>query len=119
VSVSTPTAGLAADPQVNETLANSCADCHSDRASGPWNARLAPSYLFGKNKARAVLNFSNWLKLDAKQRRAMASAIASTVDGGTMPPGDYEFLHPSAKLSDEQKKLVIQWASQQMTLPAH
>jgi cytochrome c553 len=118
-SVSAPTNSLAADPQVNATFAKSCSDCHSDQGSGPWNAKIAPSYLFGANKARAVLNFSNWSTLDVKQRNSMASAIAAAVDSGSMPPGDYDFFHPSAKLSDEQKKLVLQWTSQQMALPAH
>jgi hypothetical protein len=49
----------------------------------------------------------------------MASTIAAVVDNGSMPPGDYDFFHPSAKLSDEQKKLVLQWTAQQKALPAH
>jgi Haem-binding domain len=113
------TNSLSADPQVCEILATSCFDCHSDQGSGPWNAKLAPSYLFGANKARSALNFSNWWNLDGKQRRAMASTIAAVVDSGSMPPGDYDFFHPSAKLSDEQKELVLQWTSQQKALPAH
>jgi len=113
------TDNLIADPQVYEILATSCFDCHSDRGSGPWNAKLAPSYLFGANKARAVLNFSNWSTLNEKQRKVTASAIATVVDSGSMPPGDYDFFHPSAKLTDEQKKLVLQWTSQHTALPAH
>jgi hypothetical protein len=61
--VATPPAStdtLAADPQVHEILAHSCFDCHFDSANGPWNAKLAPSYLFGAHKAQEVLNFSNW-----------------------------------------------------------
>lgn len=118
-SGSAPTDGLAADPQAYETLANSCFDCHSDRGSGSWSAKLAPSYLFGAHMGREVLNFSNWASLDVKQRNAMASEIAAVVDSGSMPPRDYDFFHPSAKLSDAQKKFVLQWTSQQMTLPAH
>jgi hypothetical protein len=116
---SAPTDSFAADPQVYEILSNSCFDCHSDQGSGSWNARFAPSYLFGANKGRAVLSFSSWSTLDVKQRSAMASAIAAVVDNGSMPPGDYDFFHPSARLSDKQKKLVLQWASQQIVLPAH
>ncbi|MGA8060447.1 MAG: heme-binding domain-containing protein [Candidatus Binataceae bacterium] len=116
---SAPTDSLVADQQVYKTLANSCFDCHADRGSGSWNARLAPSYLFGANKGREVLNFSNWATLDVKQRNAMASKIEAVVDSESMPPADYDFFHPSAKLSDAQKKLVLQWSSQQIALPAH
>jgi mono/diheme cytochrome c family protein len=116
---SAPTDSLAANQQVYEILTNSCFDCHSDRGSGSWSAKFAPSYLFGAQKARKVLNFSNWATLDVKQRKAMASAIATVVDSGSMPPGDYNFFHPSAKLSDEQKRLVLQWTTRQVALSAH
>jgi len=110
---------LAADPQVVDVLGTSCFDCHSDQGSGPWNAKIAPSYLFGAHKAREVLNFSTWSTLDVKQRSAIAAAITTAVNSGSMPPGDYAFLHPSAKLDDEQKKLVTQWGAAQTALPAH
>jgi Haem-binding domain len=116
---SAPADSLTADPRVDEILANSCFDCHSDRGSGSWSAKFAPSYLFGANKGRAALNFSNWTTEDAKQRGAMASLIAAVVDNGSMPPGDYVVFHSSAKLDDEQKKLVLEWTSQQKPLPAH
>lgn len=116
---SAPTDSLAANPQVDGILKNSCFDCHSDHGNGSWSAKFAPSYLFGAHKARKVLNFSNWATLDVKQRKAMASAIAAVVDRGSMPPGDYDFFHPSAKLSDEQKRLVLQWTTQQIALSAH
>ncbi|HEY2104849.1 MAG TPA: heme-binding domain-containing protein [Candidatus Binataceae bacterium] len=114
-----PAAGFATDPQVNEILANSCFDCHSDRGSGSWSAKFAPSYLFGGNKGRDALNFSNWASADPKQRSAMASLIGAVVESGSMPPGDYVFFHPSAGLDDDQKKLLLQWTEQQKLLPAH
>jgi Haem-binding domain len=115
----TSTAGPTADQQVNEALATSCGDCHSDHGSGPWNAKIAPSYLFGATKARKALDFSDWTDLDATQRHAAAVAIAAEIEDGSMPPGDYEFLHPSARLSPMQKRQVLEWTSQQAALPAH
>jgi heme-binding protein len=111
--------GPAADPQVDAALDNSCFDCHSDRGANTWNAKLTPSYLFAASDARKALNFSDWATLDAQQRRALSSAIASEVASGSMPPGDYTFLRPSAELSDQQKRILSQWTAQQMTLPAH
>src|ERR1700686_4733329 len=96
---SDPMDSLTANPQVYKILTNSCFDCHSDRGSGSWSAKFAPSYLFGAHNARKVLNFSNRASLNVKQRKAMVSAITAVVDSGSMPPGDYDFLHPSAKLS--------------------
>jgi hypothetical protein len=64
---SAPMDSLAANPQVYEILTNSCFDCHSDRGSGSWSAKFAPSYLFGAHKARKVLNFSNRLADGVRQ----------------------------------------------------
>jgi uncharacterized membrane protein len=110
---------IAADPQVHEVLVNSCFDCHSDQGSGSFSAKFAPSYIFGAGKAREVLNFSDWSTLDSRQRGTAAAEVAAAIDKGTMPPGDYDFFHPSATLSDEEKKLVAQWASHLSAVPAH
>lgn len=104
---------LTADVQVRQALARACFDCHSDQKPGAWNARLAPSYLFGGDKARRALNFSDWAMYRPQQRRAEVAAIGKVVQDGSMPPGDYDFFHPSAKLSIEQKQLLLHWVSQQ------
>lgn len=66
-SQSASTDSLAADPQVHEILATSCFDCHSNSGSGPWNAKLAPSYLFGAHKA---LRSAEFLELAHAQDKA-------------------------------------------------
>ena len=91
----------------------SCFDCHSDQKPPAWNARLAPSYLFGVDKARRALNFSEWPAYAVRQRRAELEAIAKVVEDGSMPPGDYDFVHPAANLSAEQKRALVEWASAQ------
>jgi len=35
-------------------------------------------------------------------------SIDFQVNGGTMPPPDYLILHPEARLSDQEKKQIIQ-----------
>jgi uncharacterized membrane protein len=107
------------DPQVREILVNSCFDCHADEGSGSFTAHFAPSYLFGAGKAREALNFSQWSAMNPKQQREMATEVAKVVESGSMPPGDYDFFHPSASLSDDQKQLIAQWAARQQVVPAH
>jgi cytochrome c553 len=111
-------AGVTADPQIRNLLVTSCFDCHSDQAPAAWNARLAPSYLFGADKARRVLNFSEWQSYGARKRMEL-EAIAKVVSDGSMPPGDYDFVHPAAKLSTEQKKALLEWVSAQNGVPSH
>jgi uncharacterized membrane protein len=107
------------DPQVREILVNSCFDCHANEGSGSFSAKFAPSYLFGASKAREALNFSDWSEFNPTQQREAATEVAKVVESGSMPPGDYDFFHPSAGLSDDQKQLIAQWAARQQTIPAH
>jgi mono/diheme cytochrome c family protein len=110
---------LAADPQVRDVLVNSCFDCHGNQGSGSFTAKFAPSYLFGAGKAREALNFSDWSAMDPKQQREAAAEVAKVIESGSMPPGDYDFFHPSAELSSDQKQLIAQWAAHQEAVPAH
>jgi hypothetical protein len=111
-------APLAADPEVRDALVSACFDCHSDEKPGAWNARLAPSYLFGRAKARQVLNFSDWPAYDSQRKQVELEAIGKVVADGSMPPGDYDFIHPGAKLTAAQKQILLQWVSRE-TAPAH
>jgi hypothetical protein len=104
---------LIAEPQVHQALAQACFDCHFDGKPAAWNARLAPSYLFGADKARQALDFSDWSTYSPRRRRAELEAISKVVQDGSMPPADYDFFHPGAKLSAEQKQLQLQWVSRQ------
>ncbi len=115
-----PTAGsgFTVNPQIRELLVNSCFDCHSNERPAAWNARLAPSYLFGLDKARQVLNFSEWSAYPAQRRRAELETIAKVVADRSMPPGDYDFVHPRATLTAEQRQLLLGWASSP-TVSAH
>lgn len=99
------------DPQVRDALAAACFDCHSEQGNVAWNARLAPSYLFGKSAALNSLNFSKWGGYNAQKRKAEYAQISQAVADGQMPPGDYELLHPAAKLSAADKSLVLEWAA--------
>jgi hypothetical protein len=101
------------DPQVRDALASACFDCHSNEEPAIWNARLAPSYLFGVDQARQVLNFSDWPTYSSQRKRAELEAISKVLADGSMPPRDYDFVHPGAKLSDAQKHILLQWVSRQ------
>ncbi|MGH7987515.1 MAG: heme-binding domain-containing protein [Candidatus Binataceae bacterium] len=103
---------VSSNPEVERTLKTSCFDCHSDQHSTPWNAKLAPSYLFGANNARKALDFSDWGGYSANRRSADKAAIAKVVKDDSMPPGDYDFLHPSARLTAEQRSELLQWAKE-------
>jgi hypothetical protein len=97
-------------PIVNDAFANSCAGCHTDDHAVPWSEKIAPSYLFGAEKARRTLNFDQWRAYDAGRQAAERTAIATAITQGTMPPADFLFLRSSGKLTDAEKLAILEWA---------
>jgi hypothetical protein len=59
-----------------------------------------------------VLNFSDWQTYDAQKKSEALKTIEASVSGGSMPPGDYTALDHSARLTDDEKMLLLKWASQ-------
>ena len=110
-SVPSSTNTVSTDSQVNTILQKSCYQCHSTGGSAPWYAAVSPTYL-AANSARGVLNFSDWQTYDAQKKSEALKNIEASVNGGSMPPGDYTALDHSARLSDDEKQALLKWASQ-------
>ena len=110
-SVSSSTNTVSSDSQVNTILQKSCYQCHSTGGSAPWYAAVSPTYL-AANSARGVLNFSDWQTYDSQKKSEALKNIEASVNGGSMPPGDYTALDHSARLSDDEKQALLKWASQ-------
>ena len=116
-SVPTSTDAISTDSQVNTVLQKSCYQCHSTGGTAPWYAAVSPTYL-AANSARGVLNFSDWQTYDAQKKSDALKSIEASVNGGSMPPGDYTALDHSARLTDNEKQALVKWASQP-AIPAH
>jgi uncharacterized membrane protein len=116
-TVPSSTNTVSTDSQVNTILEKSCYECHSTGGSAPWYAAVSPTYL-AANSARGVLNFSDWQTYDAQKKSDALKSIGASVNGGSMPPGDYTALDHSARLTDDEKQALLKWASQP-ALPAH
>jgi hypothetical protein len=105
------TNAVSTDPHVNAILEQSCYECHSTGGSAPWYAAVSPTYI-AAGSARKVLNFSDWQNYDPQKREELLKNIEQSVSAGSMPPGDYSALDHSARLADDEKMLLIKWASQ-------
>src|SRR6266478_411635 len=116
-TVSAPANAVSNSPQVKAILESSCYECHSTSGTAPWYAAVSPTYL-AANSARGVLNLSDWQIYDAQKRADELKSIAPSVSGGSMPPGDYTALDHSARLSEQQKQILLTWASPP-AIPAH
>jgi len=72
---------------------------------------MSPTYL-ASGSARKVLNFSDWQTYDQQKRDESMKAVQESVSGGSMPPGDYAALDHSARLTPDEKQMLIKWASE-------
>lgn len=102
-----------APAEVQVLIRRSCNDCHSNETMWPWYARVAPvSFLIARDvkDGRKKLNLSMWESYDDARRARKKREIAKEVKKGEMPPWYYVPLHPEAKLSAQERELIVKWA---------
>lgn len=95
------------------TLRRACYDCHSNETRWPIWAYVAPiswRVVDDVEKARSVLNFSNWGALTPEQRTAQRHMVNWTTTAHRMPAWYYITLHPDAKLELTELKALAAWS---------
>jgi hypothetical protein len=60
--------------------------------------------------ARGELNFSDWPELDFEAQEHAFEDIREEVGEAEMPLASYLVMHPSARLSDGERELLLRWA---------
>ena len=104
---------VGAPAEVDTILRRSCYDCHSHETRWPWYSHVAPMAWFVADHvehARSDLNFSNWPAFDFQAQRHAFDDIRHQLETGKMPLASYLILHPSARLSEEDRALLLRWA---------
>ncbi|MEM7535921.1 MAG: heme-binding domain-containing protein [Chloroflexota bacterium] len=95
------------DSQTTKTLAQrACYDCHSNETTWPWYGYIAPvSWLVSNHVSdgRESLNFSEW-----NQPNGSPVAVLGTIRDGDMPLSEYVMMHPEAKLTADEMRLLIE-----------
>lgn len=98
---------------VRLVLTRSCNDCHTNQTVYPWYSRVTPvNWLLAHHieEGRRELNFSVWNTYNAKKKAHKFDEICDQVIGGEMPHNQYLWMHGDAKLSNEDKRLLCDWA---------
>lgn len=98
---------------VQAILKRSCNDCHTNETIYPWYSKIQPSAWFLKghiDDGRRHLNFSTWNTLELRRKRKKLEEVCEQVEGKMMPLPSYLWVHWSAKLSDEEGKILCDWA---------
>lgn len=104
-------------PEAEAVLERSCRDCHSNETVWPWYSQVAPvSWLLTRdvNEGRHNLNFSEWGTYSQRKVANRLKGICDQVQRGDMPLWFYLPLHPSAKLTDADKKTLCDWSKQEL-----
>ncbi len=106
-----------APQQVAEIFKNACYDCHSFETKYPWYTNIAPVswWIKGHIKGgRQNLNFSEWGTYDGKKRSHKLEETVEEVSSRHMPMKSYTFLHPKAKLIDQDINSLVDWVKSKM-----
>lgn len=104
---------LQAPAEVSALLRRACYDCHSHETHWPWYAYVAPvSWILAHHveEGREELNFSEWPVIDLETLEHNLKDIEEQITEGKMPLRSYKLLHPEARLDDEERTRLLQWA---------
>ena len=98
---------------VQSILKASCYDCHSNNTKYPWYANIQPmGWILAKHikEGKADLNFDDFGNYITRRQSSKLKAIANSVKDGSMPLSSYTLMHSDAKLDDNKKQRIIDWA---------
>ena len=106
-----------ASDEVKGILKVACNDCHSNKTVYPWYAEIQPggwwlnSHVKGGKKH---LNFSEFGTYQSEDHKIVFEEIIETVEKKEMPLKSYTWLglHKDAKITDGQRKIIIDWAKE-------
>ncbi len=98
---------------VKIVLEGTCFDCHSDVTKYPWYNNITPVNYWLANHVKdgkKHFNLSNWDGNSVKRKDHKFEELIEMVEAKDMPLNSYTWTHAEAKLTDEQRKDVIDWA---------
>ena len=105
--------------EVKKILETTCYDCHSENTSYPWYNNIAPISYWLDNHVREGkehLDFSDWGNYSAKKKDHKLEELVEEVEEGEMPLKEYTWTHKEARLTQAQKKALMDWAKKTRSL---
>lgn len=102
------------DKQVNAILAVSCYDCHSNNTNYPWYSEIQPGgWLMDMHikDGKEKLNFDKLPPYGSRRINSKFTQIIKQIEQDKMPLNSYLWMHENARLSKEDKQLLIEYFS--------
>ena len=97
---------------VSKILKDACYDCHSNHSAYPWYSEVAPvswwitSHI---NGGKQHLNFHEYGNYSAKKAAHKLEECHEMIEKKSMPLKSYTWLHPEAKLTEEQRVMLVDY----------
>jgi hypothetical protein len=118
VDRSNPPVGVEIDApeSIENLLRRACFDCHSNETLWPWYSKVAPVswwVVSHVDHGRGDLNFSEWPLFDRDAQELAFLEIEEKIREGEMPLASYTILHREARLGEDERKALIDWARSQ------
>lgn len=104
-----------ASTEIHQILKRSCYDCHSYETRYSTISKIAPfSWKVRSNitNARAALNFSIWGEIPQETLKARMERLPAMLNMNFMPKPSYLLFHSDAKLTEEDKRKLVQWSKE-------
>ena len=101
--------------EIQTLLKTSCYDCHSNNTSYPWYNKFQPvSWMLQNhvNNGKKELNFSEFGAYSNRKQKSKLKSIISQIRDDEMPLFSYTIIHGDAKISENDKKLIMDWLTQ-------
>jgi cytochrome c553 len=99
---------------VQSILKTACYDCHSNSTNYPWYSKIQPfGWLLANHikEGKEELNFSEFGSYSKRRQISKMNGIANSLKDGSMPLSSYTMIHKDARLSHQDKALLIEWAT--------
>ena len=94
-------------------LDKACNDCHSNNTRYPWYSHIQPVHWWMNHhvqEGKRELNFDEYSNRALRFQYHKMEEIADQVKEGEMPLESYTWMHEDAKLTQAEKKELIDWA---------
>ena len=98
---------------VKTILTNACMDCHSNNTNYEWYHKISPvSWYVDEHiqEGKKGVNFSDWGRYTKVEKIGLLDEIMEEVEEGKMPLKSYTLMHKNARLNEDEKELLENWA---------
>lgn len=97
---------------VKQIITKACADCHSNKTVYPWYASVQPlsSWLAHHvDEGKHEINFNEFASYRIGKQNHKLEEVIEQVKEGEMPLSSYTLIHKEARLTEDEKSILIQW----------